>query len=224
MKQSTLRLPQFEKIILFIIQFLGASLIRLMGSTWQVFWPNRDIENNLKKKYGGVIFAFWHSQILIPAFTHRNRQIRIMISQSNDGEYIARTVKRLGFVPIRGSSSRRGLRALNELVKEGKYKQDLAITPDGPRGPRFKAQIGVVILSKRSGLPIIPCGISAKKRKELNSWDRFCIPYFFTKIAFIYGQPIHISRNINKRQLEIKRQEIESVMQDVQRQAEEYFN
>ncbi|OQY26854.1 MAG: hypothetical protein B6244_12295 [Candidatus Cloacimonetes bacterium 4572_55] len=209
-----------EKVLLFGVEHLGALLIRLLGASWRVRLINRDLEQNLKSQHSAVILAFWHSQMLIPTYTQRQRDTRIMISQSKDGEYIARTVQRLGFTPVRGSTSRRGAQALAEMVRQGRAGYDLGITPDGPRGPRYQARIGAAILARDSGLPVIPCGVTAKKRIELNTWDRFAIPYPFTTAVVRYNPPIYVSPDADRKELEKKRLEIEKALILAQQQAE----
>lgn len=218
------KMKVWDRIKFFLVGILGATLIRLMGWSWRVHWENLDLERQLIAEYGGVIFAFWHSQMLMPSFTHRNRAIRIMISSSKDGELIARTVGNLGFVPVRGSSSRRGMRALIEMIRDGKQGHLLAITPDGPRGPRYQAQTGVVLLGKGSGLPVLSVGIAAKKRRKLNSWDRFCIPNFFTDVVIYYDQPVIVPPDIAPEAQESYRHRIEASMLATQEKAERYWD
>ena len=212
-----------KNLLLALTEWLGPFIIVSMGKTWKIIEENAEIQEKATTEYSSIIYAFWHNQMLLPSFTHRKKQVRIMISQSQDGEFIARTVSALGFVPVRGSTSRQGIKALFEMSHEGKLGHKLAITPDGPRGPRYQVQIGLLLLAQRSGLPIIPCGFAAKNRIELNSWDRFCIPKLFTPVAMIYGDPILVDKDLSKDQLEKKRLEIEQKMQQIQYRAETFF-
>ncbi|MBN2430139.1 MAG: lysophospholipid acyltransferase family protein [Acidobacteria bacterium] len=196
----------------------------MLGVTLRVTWVNRPEIERLRREYGGVIFAFWHNQILIPAYTHRRQGIRIMISQSRDGEYIARTVARLGFVPVRGSSRRFAVRALKEIVKEGRAAHDLSITPDGPRGPRYRVQPGAAAMGKFSGLPVIPCGICATPRWQLNTWDRFNIPRPFARAVIIYEDPVRVPPDADAVTLDEFRRIIEARMQAAQQRAESFFS
>src|SRR5688500_3098880 len=111
----------------------------------------------------GVIYTLWHGRLLPLTFFHRNQNIATLISQSSDGEYIARVVERWGYTALRGSSSRGGSGALREMVKVARSGRSLAITPDGPRGPRQKLKPGVLTLAQLTGLPIVPMSASATR-------------------------------------------------------------
>ncbi len=216
-----LKLKWRDRILLKSVEFLGPLLIRAWGATWRVNWLNKELEQELRQKYGAVIFAFWHNQMLVGAYTFRQSRARILISQSKDGEFIARTVAGLGFVPVRGSTTRGGVAALKALVTEGKAGHDLSISPDGPRGPRHCAQIGVVLLARLTGLPILPIGFQAARRKELNSWDRFCLPYPGSRIVALYGEPIFVSPETTGPELEAKRLVVENALREAQLQADQ---
>lgn len=142
----------------------------------------------------GVIYAFWHGRMLIPLFTHRRRRISILISQHRDGEIISRVARVLGYNPVRGSTTRGGARALREMLRQAKRGGCLAITPDGPRGPRFIFQSGAVKLAQLTGLPILPVGIGIERKKVLRSWDRFVIPLPFSNCVYVFGERIRAQR------------------------------
>ena len=120
-----------------------------------------------------------------------------MISQSKDGEFIAKSVERLGIHSIRGSSSRGGGRALAEMMRILKQGGIVALTPDGPRGPVFEVQTGVVQLAQKMECPVIPLAMATKRKKIFSSWDRFEIPYPFNRISVVYGDPMFFSKEEN---------------------------
>ncbi len=191
-----------QKLLLFVARFLGPFIIKLIGSTWKIRYVGKTELNQCRAKYGKVIFCFWHNRILSLCYTHRNRNIGILISTHIDGEIIARIVKRMGYYPIRGSSTKMGAAGLLGMIKNEKAK-DLAITVDGPKGPRGIVKPGVIFLASRSGLPIIPVSCNSSKKWVLSSWDRFQIPKPFAEIVVQYGQPI-LLENV-KSQMQIKR-------------------
>jgi lysophospholipid acyltransferase (LPLAT)-like uncharacterized protein len=140
------------------------------------------------------ILAFWHRHLLLMPYAYRGRRISVMISQSRDGELIARTVARFGIGAARGSSSRGGLAGMRSLLRQAEEGWDLAFTPDGPRGPAGEVQPGVVLAAAATGLPIQPVAIAASRARRLRSWDRFLVPLPFSAVHFVYGEPLAVPR------------------------------
>lgn len=157
------------------------------------------------------ILAFWHSRILLVSYLHKGWDGLILVSQSDDGEIIARIVARQGHEPIRGSSSRGGLRALAGLIKKLKKRSRPAvIIPDGPRGPRFKVQPGIITLAQKTGYPILPVSYSAKTAKVFNSWDRFMVPLPGTACRVRYGAPLWVPPDADGLEAQTRRKALES--------------
>ena len=112
-----------------------------------------------------VILAFWHGRLMMMPLIYRGRGITVLISQHKDGELVARTMNGLGIDSVRGSSTRGWLGGVKGLLKAARSGRDLAITPDGPKGPKFRAQSGIVQIARVTGLPIIPMAFGAAKKK-----------------------------------------------------------
>ena len=127
-------------------------------------------------------------------YSYRGRRISVLVSQSGDGELIARTVARLGIDSSRGSSSRGGIAGMRSSLRKASEGWDLAFTPDGPRGPAREVQPGVILAAASTGLPIVPVAIAASRAKLLRSWDRFLIPLPLSTIHFVYGEPLAVPR------------------------------
>lgn len=159
-----------------------------------------------------VIFAVWHGRLLPLTYHHRERGIAALISQSGDGEYIARVVEGWGYEPVRGSSSRGGREALRSLVKRARRGQSLAITPDGPRGPRQKLQPGIITAAQLTGLPIIPLAGGASRAWWPGGWDRFCVPKPFARVRVLYGEPRYVPRDAGEAELRRHAAELEVEM------------
>ena len=138
------------------------------------------------------IYAFWHSHQLSMSWHCRVRRSAILISASRDGEYIARIAVSLGYHTVRGSSSRGGGPGLKKLIALGLSGQSVAVTPDGPRGPRHSVKPGVLALAQKTGLAITPMAIGLSSFWELPSWDRFRIPRPFSRGYFCWGKPLHV--------------------------------
>ena len=159
----------------------------------------------------GVIVAGWHSRILLlpSGWTKRMRKwpgrrapSAMLISLSSDAEPVARAIRHLGLEAIRGSSNHKrkrkdkgGVKAVAEAIRRLKSGGAVCITPDGPRGPMQRAQAGPALLAQRSGAPIIPYALAASPSKRLKTWDRFIIPFPFTKGAIVFGEPIFADRS-----------------------------
>jgi lysophospholipid acyltransferase (LPLAT)-like uncharacterized protein len=156
----------------------------------------------LQAKGQRVIYTLWHGRLLPLTFFHRNHNIATLISQSSDGEYIARVVERWGYTPIRGSSSRGGSSALREMVKLARKGQSLAITPDGPRGPKQQLKPGVLMLAQLTGHLIIPMSASATRAWWVDArWDHFLVPKPFSKVYVRYAEPVAVPRDADESEL-----------------------
>lgn len=161
-----------------------------LGRSLRVTWYHEDALDDIgKKSPGGVIYAFWHQRLLPFCYTHRQRGVCVLVSTHRDGELIAQVIERLGFDTIRGSSTRGGRKALHGMIALGRQGHDLAVTPDGPRGPRYVLKPGLVTLARMTGLPVIPIANAAWPRLELRSWDRFHVPSPGARCAVVLGRP-----------------------------------
>ncbi len=189
---------KLKKIKFFFAGILGSLFIRLLISTMRIIERPDNYPERLIRQGENIIFAYWHAFMLVPAYTARNLGIKVMISQHADGEYITRVIEHLGFTTVRGSTTRGGAKALLKMIKDSKEGTAIAITPDGPRGPRFTIQPGIIFLSQKTGIPIIPTSLGLTSYWEMPSWDKFRIPKPFSKAALIHGEPIHIPPKLNK--------------------------
>lgn len=181
-----------------IVPTLGFGLFYGIGksSKDQVFGGEQVQE--LKERYGRLIFVGWHEHVMTSAWMFRRRDVAILASQSQDGEYLARLNRMLGFYPVRGSSSRGGVRGMRQLIRALEDGHDVLLGPDGPRGPAKECKAGVILLAKYSGLPIVPCAGYASRCKHLKSWDRTVFPLPFSTITLGYGEPILVPRDADK--------------------------
>jgi lysophospholipid acyltransferase (LPLAT)-like uncharacterized protein len=154
---------------------------------------------------GPAIFAIWHNRLSLSLRIYRRfiwaarpgSRLAAIVSASRDGGMLARTLELFGVQPVRGSSSRRGAQALRELTAWARKGFDLAITPDGPRGPRYVVQDGVVDAAALTRLPVIPTSFDLSRRGELKTWDRFQIPVPFARCHTVFGEPVHVPRELD---------------------------
>ena len=171
---------------------------------------------------GPVIFCLWHNRLAIAMTVfqqfvqrdHPARKIACLVSASRDGAILSRALEKFGATAVRGSSSRRGGQAMVELIRLAKAGHDIAITPDGPRGPRNEVQPGIITLAQLTGHPIIPCKGNIAWRRELNSWDRFQIPIPYTHCDIQFGEPFTVQRKLNEADHEAASAELQLRMQD----------
>ncbi len=214
-----------QSIKYFLVGVLGSIVIRFLFSTMSIKEIPDGYSQNLERQGKRAIYAFWHAHMLLPAYVGRQRNVKVLISQHRDGEYIAQIVQKLGYSVARGSTTRGGAKALLKMIKKIKEESiSLAITPDGPKGPRFIAQSGAILLGQKTQYPIIPVMIYLAKYWELPSWDRFCIPKPFSKARIFYGNPIMVPPKLEKSDVEEYRVSLERALVKLGNEAERMVN
>jgi len=174
---------------------------------------------------GPAIYCVWHNRLALCMTAYfgyvkkRNRTqgLAAMVSASKDGGFLTGILECFKVQPVRGSSSRRGPQALLELTSWAELGYDLAITPDGPRGPRYVVQDGIMSLAQITGLPIIPVSYQLDWKIRVKSWDRFQIPLPFSRCEMIYEKPIRVPREASEDQRERLRTQLEQVLRNISR-------
>jgi lysophospholipid acyltransferase (LPLAT)-like uncharacterized protein len=177
-----------------VLSFLAASFIRGLRATLRLRHHGDERIREWERTGTHFILAFWHRHLLLMPYAYRGKRISVLVSQSQDGELIARTVARLGIDSSRGSSSRGGIAGMRSLLRKAAEGWDIAFTPDGPRGPLREVQPGVILAAASTDLPILPVAIAASRAKLLRSWDRFMIPLPFSTVHIVYGEPLVVER------------------------------
>ena len=173
---------------------------------------------------GKYIFAFWHSRIVVISYCYKGWGTAILVSSSKDGEIIARILQRQGHRTIRGSTSRHGVRALTRLVKViNQENRPGVVVPDGPRGPRFTVQPGVIALAKKTACPILPITYSCRKAKIFSSWDRFILPCPFSECSVMYGTPISVPTDADAETQEVYRRRLEEELNRITETVDAYY-
>lgn len=159
---------------------VGAALIRGVARSMRFETQGHEAVDALYQGGRSIILAFWHAQQLMIPIGYRGRGAHVLISQHGDGEIIARIIARFGHQAVRGSSTRGGASALRGLIKVGRSGRDVAVTPDGPKGPRHVAKLGVIQLAKATGLPIVPLAFACSKKNSsragIATWSRIRFP------------------------------------------------
>lgn len=176
---------------------------------------------HLPGQAGRFLYAFWHEDLLVPAYRYGWTPTKVLISQHADGELITQTCRHLGLGVVRGSTTRGGVQALREILAL-KGQKHIVVTPDGPRGPRRQVQPGLTFLASRTGLPIVPCAFGYRRAWRLKSWDRFAVPLPFSPVVLVSGEPIHLAADLGRDALERERIRVETAMLETTRLAEEW--
>jgi len=212
-----------DRVLLQIIPRIYAWVLRLLALTIRRDVLHQEHAEKFWNQEKFVIAAFWHQRLLMMPFLPHKGRVGMMISRHRDGEFIARAVKLFGIDSVRGSTTRGGAVALRGMVRFFESGAHLAITPDGPQGPRHVVQRGVIELARLTAAPIIPVAYSASRKKIFNSWDHFILPLPFCKIIYVYGEAIFIPRNLSEKELEEKRLLVEDRLRQVTAEADGYF-
>jgi len=191
-------------------------LIKLIGRTVKFEiegWENWEAASGDGKI---PIYAFWHNRVFLATYFWQQRRIVVMTSRSFDGEYIARFIQRFGYGAARGSSTRGAIGALVEMVRLMRAGCPTAFTIDGPKGPKYVAKMGALLLAKKTGNPILPFTITAQKFWGVKkSWDEFQVPKPFTRARVDIAAPIFVSADANENLLEVKREELQNALDEI---------
>lgn len=215
--------PKRNTLLLKLTDMLGPRFVRTWMGTLRVrtFAASPAI---LPSPTGprGAIYAGWHESLLAPAYLYANCHAYALVSQSLDGEYIARVVQRLGWRVIRGSSSQGGISGLWDVTEKlaSHSHADFFVTADGPVGPRRVFKEGAIYLASRMSRPLILIGLAYERPWRARSWDRFILPRPFSRACVVFGRPIHVPPNINKSNRALYRSYVQEAMERVQEEAE----
>jgi lysophospholipid acyltransferase (LPLAT)-like uncharacterized protein len=197
----------------------GSVIIRALALTWRYHITNAAPWRELRVRRQPFIFAFWHGTMLPLVWTHRGEGVPVVISEHRDGEIIARIVEKFGFRTIRGSSSRGAARALIAIVRELERGGEVAVTPDGPRGPARRFASGALVAAQRVGVPIVGVAVAASSAWRLDSWDRFMIPKPFSRVRIAYTMPTTVAAS-SAREAEGEAPRFESLLNHALAEAE----
>jgi len=181
---------------------LGLGFMGALFATVRVKRMGADHFECFRREGEPVIFVFWHGQMLPLVHVHRNEGVVVLVSEHADGEYITRVLHRHGFGTARGSSTRGATRGLKGLIREARAGRDLALTPDGPKGPAREFKPGALAVAQVTGLPVIPLAAGAASAWRLTSWDRFLIPKPFSLVRVAYGEAVWVPRTSGRAELE----------------------
>ncbi|HZV81164.1 MAG TPA: lysophospholipid acyltransferase family protein [Geobacteraceae bacterium] len=197
--------------------FVLHTFICMIYGTMRVSCVGAEIFKSFVDRQEGFIGAFWHGRMLLMPFAYPGNCMHVLISSHRDGEIIANVMKRFGFYLVRGSSRRGGYEAMREMLHLLKDNKHLGITPDGPKGPAEQLKPGVAEIARLSGKAVIPVTFSASSVIRATSWDRFMIPYPFSRGVLYIGEPV---RYVKGEDMEEFRLRLETALKDVNDKAD----
>ncbi|HEY6183468.1 MAG TPA: lysophospholipid acyltransferase family protein [Terriglobales bacterium] len=220
--QKTSDLPSFtlwQRFLLWLITWAGVIVIRLIAPTMKLSVSYEEgAPPSLDTK--PLILAFWHSCIFPAIYAWRNLQIRVLSSDSFDGEYTGRIIRKFGFVKVRGSSSKGAVRALLGMRREIEQGATVAFTIDGPRGPRYVAKPGPVVLARATGAPMVAFHIALENPWVLNTWDKSMVPKPFSRALLRISRKINVPKDAGDEERERYHAELQAALDRVREFAE----
>ena len=218
------RFTLMQRIQLTLVSWIVPALLRLIGCTLRITTSYEEgAIQSLDEAYPGI-FPFWHRCVLPATWLYRHQHPAVMTSRSLDGEFIARVISRFGFLPVRGSSSRGGQRALlemNNLLAEG---HACAFTIDGPRGPRYVAKKGPVLLARMSGIAITGFYVAVERAWVLKTWDALMIPKPFSRIYVRFARKIFVPPDADEAAMDQYHAEMQAALERITAFAESQFS
>jgi lysophospholipid acyltransferase (LPLAT)-like uncharacterized protein len=218
------KLPWHRRIQIPVIAALVFSVIRTVGPTLRFEVLGRAKIEALWAAKQPCIWAFWHRVILPMAWYGRNRGIVVMNTTAFDGQWTRKVIEWLGFGTAQGSSSRGGLRGLQVMARRIAEGLDCAFTIDGPRGPRYVAKVGPVLLARMTGAPILVFHVGVERGKTIQkTWDHFLLPGLFTRAVIIANEPIYVPKDADSEMIKAKHEEMQKALERVRDITEGWF-
>jgi len=197
-----------QRIVLRLIIAAGYLAIRLIGPTLRFCFSREDGAQE-RPDSRPLVASFWHSCMIPATYFFRHMGIRVMSSNSYDGEYMGRIIMKFGFVPVKGSSSRNAIRALLGMRRALEDGWTVAFTLDGPRGPRHVVKPGPVALGRSSGMPLTMFHMAVDRAWVLNTWDRLMIPKPFSRVLIRFGGIISVPADASDAEVERFQRELQ---------------
>lgn len=213
-----------DKIIFLIVPLMAHIIIRFIGLTMRKTYINSEKIFEYNKEGKQMMVCFWHDQMILSPYCYRGKKVFIMASKHKDGLLTGVAMKYFSHLDyVLGSTTRGWMGGVKAMLRVAKQNNDLALTPDGPKGPRHEAKLGAIGIAKLTGMPIFPVAFMAKRKKIFNSWDKFMLPYPFNRAVFVYGDPITVERRATDAEMEEARLKLQDSLNELTNKAEEYF-
>ena len=183
-----------RKLGALVLPVVAPTLLRLLSGSWKLERLGMDHWERARAA-SGCLLTLWHGRMLLGIRAHEKLGIHVLVSPSDDGSLITMMLTRFGYHTVRGSSNKNPARAIRALLTQLASGATIAITPDGPRGPRHSINPGAVWIARESGFPILPCGFVCDRAWHLKSWDRFTVPKWGARVRLVYGEPLRVPKD-----------------------------
>lgn len=174
---------------------LGPPLVRALARTWRPVVEGEHNVHAARGTTGGHFMALWHGRMLVAVAHHARRDYHVLVSPSGDGDVISALLHGLGYGTVRGSSRGRGAPAVRQMLELLQRGAGIGVTPDGPTGPMHSMSPSLAWMARETGYAVVPCGFAAARAWHAASWDRFTIPRPYTRVAFVYEEPVRVARD-----------------------------
>ena len=194
-----------------LVPFLGFLYIRLPKATVRLEYDGVEHLEQARRS-GRFILTLWHSRFAMMRYGYPGNRLAVLISLHRDAQRLGATLRWLGLDTVDGSSTRGGASALREILRRVREGWDIAITPDGPKGPRRRLKAGVITTAHLAGIPILPATFSASPARRVRSWDRTLLPWPFARGLILYGPPVRVPREADDAEQERLRVHVEDEM------------
>ncbi len=210
--------------------FVQTLMVNIVASYLRfIYWSSRKIIIHKERSeqfitgQQNMLGCFWHGRLCFAPATWflGKHPVSMLISNHSDGQLISAVINKLHIQTIKGSTGKEGIKALKEVVDTVTHKHSVCLTPDGPRGPRFKASEGIIAAARLSGAPIIPAGLSYSHVKIIKSWDRFFLPFPFGRLAIVWGEPLYIPKEAKGDELKKYQKQLQNRLNNLTRIADE---
>jgi lysophospholipid acyltransferase (LPLAT)-like uncharacterized protein len=211
-----------ERLIIRFTGLFAYVMLKLVGMTLRYQVTNSEFEEEIVSAGKQPIYTFWHDRMLAGTYFFRDRGIIVLSSQSFDSEFTARCIQRFGFGIVKGSSTRGAVQGLVGLIRAMKKGAPAGFTVDGPKGPRYVAKSGPILLAKKTGNPVLPFVVECRSFWRVRNWDRLQIPMPFSRSNIIFSKPIYVDMNAKDEDLEQKRSELQNALDEAVVQGEKW--
>jgi lysophospholipid acyltransferase (LPLAT)-like uncharacterized protein len=203
--------PWHFMLLVHVVTTIGAAFVWCWFKTLRTEVINGAKEKELRKQHA-MFYTCWHRGVLLALYFWRWRKGWLLASASKDGEWATGFIKRFGNIPIRGSSSRGGRAAINQMVENLKSGVSGGLIPDAPKGPARRCKAGALTVAQRAGVPIIPTTVAAHPCIRLKSWDRTIIPLPFARFVTRFSDPFHVDPSLEGEAFEARLKQLEELM------------
>lgn len=212
-----------------LLAVLGPPLLRILSRTWRVEVLGADHLESVLAHQKGHFMALWHGRMIVGLAYHadtlgKRADIHALVSPSGDGNVSQALLTGFRYKIVRGSSRKRGAKAVREMLELLSRGSVIIITPDGPRGPRHSMSPGLIWMAKATGHPIIPCGFVCDHAWRARSWDRFTIPKPRARVVLVYGEPVEVARSATHAEVEVATQLVRERMMQAERRGFAHLN